>query len=370
MKRAMTENPVVRGGIVAWSVVGLVVLALLVGLLVSELRLVVVPMLIALFPAALLSPLVGWLRGRGFPPAAAAAVVLVAFLVALSAVLGAIGWLVANELAQVLDTMEEAYDDIREWVDDTVGTTLPNLDEVIENVREWATGEDGVGARAGSAATATFEVIASVLFGIVALFFYLKDGRRIAAFLIDLFPRSARRHVEEIFERVWFTLGAYFRGQLVVAGVDAVFIGLGLVLLGVPLALPLAILVFLGGLFPIVGAFTAGALAVLVALADGGLGIALAVLVLNVVVQQVEGNVLEPLIVGRATSLHPLAVLVALTAGAVTLGILGAFLAVPLAASVARVVGYLRNDVRDPVVDEMDDSESSTSEDEPADAEP
>jgi putative heme transporter len=142
-------------------------------------------------------------------------------------------------------------------------------------------------------------------------------------------------------DRVWYTLGAYFRGQLIVAAVDAFFIGLGLFLLGVPLALPLALLVFFGGLFPVVGAFTAGALAVLVALADQGLIVALLVLALNVAVQQAEGNLLEPLIVGRATKLHPLAVLVALTAGAVTFGILGAFLAVPVVASLNAGLGFL-----------------------------
>jgi predicted PurR-regulated permease PerM len=352
----LTDNRVVRAGVVAWSLVGLAAVLLILGSVVSELRLVVVPLLIALFPAALLTPVSGWLRNRGMPPAAAAAVVLVGFLVALVGVLGTIGWLVADELGQVLDTMEEAYDDIRSWADDTVGLTLPEIDELVETVREWARGEDGLGARAPSAAAATIEVVASLLFGIVALFFYLKDGARIAGWLRDLFPQRAQPHVAEVGDRVWFTLGAYFRGQLVVAAVDAVFIGLGLVLLGVPLALPLAVLIFFGGLFPIVGAFTAGALAVLVALADGGIGIALAVLVLNIVVQQVEGNVLEPLIVGRATQLHPLAVIVALTAGAVTLGILGAFLAVPLAASIARAVGYVRTDVRDPVVDELDDA--------------
>ena len=133
------------------------------------------------------------------------------------------------------------------------------------------------------------------------------------------------------------------------------FIGLGLLLLGVPLALRLAVLVFFGGLFPIVGAFTAGAVAVLVALADGGIGLALAVLALNVVVQQLEGNLLEPLIVGRATQLHPLVILGSLTAGAVTSGILGAFLAVPIAASVVRAVTYVLE--RDPELEIGSDAE-------------
>jgi predicted PurR-regulated permease PerM len=345
----------VRWGVVAWAVLGLVAGLVLVSLVLGQLRLVVVPLVIALFPAALLAPLSERLRRR-IPDAAAALVVVVGFLVGLFAVLGVLGWLIAGELTTVVDTLEESYDDVREWTDDTLNVELPVLDEALEQVREWAQGEDGLGERAGSAAVTGLEVASSVLFGIVVLFFYLKDGDRVAAWLRDLFPTRARADVDEIGCRVWFTLGAYFRGQLVVAAADAVFIGLGLVLLGVPLALPLTILVFIGGLFPIVGAFTAGAVAVLIALADGGVALALAVLALNVVVQQVEGNVLEPLVVGRATRLHPLAIIVALTAGAVTFGILGAFLAVPIAASLARAVGYLRHDVDDPVEEEMDDA--------------
>ena len=354
MTRPLTAHPVVRWGVVAWAILGLVAVFVLAAMVMGQVRLVVVPLILALFPAALLAPLSERLRGR-IPDAAAALVVVLGFLVGLVAVLGILGWLIAGELTEVVDTMEESYDDVREWTEDTLNVELPALDEALEQVREWAAGEDGLGQRAGSAAVTGIEVVSSVLFGLVVLFFYLKDGDRIAAWLRDLFPRRARADADEIGRRVWFTLGAYFRGQLVVAAVDAVFIGLGLVVLGVPLALPLAILVFIGGLFPIVGAFTAGAVAVLIALADGGVGLALAVLALNVVVQQVEGNVLEPLVVGRATRLHPLAILVALTAGAVTFGILGAFLAVPIAASLARGIGYLRDDVDDPAEEEMDE---------------
>ncbi len=141
---------------------------------------------------------------------------------------------------------------------------------------------------------------------------------------------------------LWWTLGAYFRAQMLVALVDAVAIGIGLVVLGVPLALPLAVLVFLGGFFPIVGAFVSGFVAVLVALADQGIGTALLVLGLVVLVQQAEGNLLEPLILSPVLRLHPFAVILAVTAGAVTSGVLGAFLAVPMAAIPARVVDYLR----------------------------
>jgi putative heme transporter len=339
-RRPLLTRQVVRAGVYAWAIVGLLVALWMAAQVASRVSLVILPLVIALFPAALLSPLSEWLKKRGLRPGLAAAVVLLTFLASLVGIVILLATLIAGELGQVFDSLREAYADIRRWVRDTFGATLPQFDEVLDQIEEWATAEDGLRAGAGTAAVTAVETVSSVLLGLVALFFYLKDGERIGQFLTRLTPPRYREDVVEVGDRVWFTLGAYFRGQLVVAAVDAFFIGLGLVILQVPLALPLAALVFLGGLFPVVGAFVAGGVAVLIALADRGLGIAIVVLILNVAVQQAEGNLLEPLIVGRATKLHPLVVLGALTAGAVTAGILGAFLAVPLAASVIRAGGY------------------------------
>jgi putative heme transporter len=347
-ERRLDRHRLVRAGVFAWSIVGLCVLLVLFVMLLGMFKLVVVPLMIALFPAALLSPLSGWLRTRGWPPMLAAATVVLSFLVLLIGVLGLLGWLIAGEFSDVLETVEVAYEDVRTWVSDRFGWDLPVIEELIENVQNWASDLDA-GSTASSVAFTTIEVLSGLLLGLIALFFYLKDGDRMVGVALQVTPERLRNDVAEVLRRVWATLGGYFRGQIFVAAVDAVFIGLGLVLLGVPLAVPLAVLVFFGGLFPIVGAFTAGAVAVLVALADGGVGLAVAVLVLNVVVQQVEGNLLEPLIVGRATRVHPLLILVALTAGAVTLGILGAFLAVPVTASVLRAVTYVLE--RDPELD-------------------
>jgi putative heme transporter len=352
--RRLDRHRLVRAGVFAWSIVGLCAVLILFVNVLGMFKLVVVPLVIALFPAALLSPISEWLKARGWPPMLAAATVVLSFLVALSAVLGVLGWLIAGELGDVLDTVEVAYDDARAWVSDRFGWELPVAQELVENVQNWASDLDA-GSTASSVAFTTIEVLSGLLLGLIAVFFYLKDGDRIAGVALQITPQRLRNDVAEVIRRVWATLGGYFRGQIVVAAVDAVFIGLGLFLLGVPLALPLAVLVFFGGLFPIVGAFTAGAIAVLVALADGGIGLALAVLALNVVVQQLEGNLLEPLIVGRATELHPLLILVALTAGAVTLGILGAFLAVPITASIMRAVTYVLE--RDPELDVEYDAE-------------
>lgn len=337
---ALTDHRLARAGVFAWSVIGLIALLLAAITVLDRFMLVWVPLVIALLPAALLSPVSERMKARGLPPALVAAVVVLVFLFGFVGLLVALGWLIANELTDIVDTLQEAYADISEWLDDTWGITLPEVDDLLDDIQAWAMDLD-IGDSAQQAASMTVEVISGILLGLVALFFYLKDGDRIAQFALDVTPQRIRDDVAEIGRRLWGTIGGYFRGQIIVAAVDAVAIGIGLVLLGVPLAAPLALLVFFGGLFPIVGAFTAGAVAVLIALADGGLVIALAVLVLNVVVQQAEGNLLEPLIVGRATKLHPLAILAALTAGAVSLGILGALLAVPALACVVRVVGYI-----------------------------
>ncbi len=354
LARRLDRHRLVRAGVFAWSIVGLCVLLVLFVMMLGMFKLVIVPLIIALFPAALLSPISGWLKDHGWPPLLAAATVVLNFLVLLLGVLGLLGWLIAGEFGDVLETVEVAYADIRTWVSDRFGWDLPAIEELIESAQNWASDLDA-GSTASSVAFTTIEVLSLVLLGLIALLFYLKDGDRMVGVALQVTPEHLRNDVAEVFRRVWATLGGYFRGQIFVAAVDAVFIGLGLLLLGVPLALPLAVLVFFGGLFPIVGAFTAGAVAVLVALADGGIGLALAVLALNVVVQQLEGNLLEPLIVGRATRLHPLLILVALTAGAVTLGILGAFLAVPITACVLRAVSYVIE--RDPALDVEYDSE-------------
>ncbi|MFP4511541.1 MAG: AI-2E family transporter [Acidimicrobiales bacterium] len=337
---ALADHRLARAGVFAWSVIGLLILLLALLKFVDIFSLVIVPLVIALLPAALLSPLSEWGKARGLPPALVAAVLVLTFLFGLVALLVAIGWLIANELTDLTATLEAAYGDITDWLETRFEVTIPEVDELLESVEQWAMELD-VSGSAQQVASMTIEALSGILLALIALFFYLKDGDRLAQFALDITPARLRGDMSEIGRRVWATLGGYFRGQIVVAAADALFIGIGLVLLDVPLAMPLAILVFIGGLFPIVGAFTAGGVAVLIALADGGIGLALAVLVLNVAVQQAEGNLLEPVIVGRATKLHPLAVLAALTAGAVTLGILGAFLAVPVLASVVRIVGYV-----------------------------
>lgn len=356
-QQASPEGPalLLRAGRVAWAAVGVLVLVVAAGLVAGRLTLVVVPLVLALFPAALLEPVTRRLKRVGLPPALASLLTIVGGLLALTAVVALMVPAVAAELPAMAQSLETGVDELVQAVPFDIGGTS----DLLDRARQQLGNANEIAGTAIGAATAVVEGAAGLLFGLVALFFYLKDGGRIARGIGDLLPERARTHAGTMSARVWTTIGRYFQGQLLIALADAVLIGLGLVILGIPLALPLAVLIFFGGLFPIVGAVVAGAVAVLVALADAGLARALAVLAVVVGVQQLEGNILAPLVLGRAISLHPLVVLVAITAGAVTLGVLGAFLAVPVAASIARVVDYLRG--RDGEVED-DDSPARESE--------
>lgn len=342
------DAALLRAGRRAWAVLGLVGIVALVYLLLREVSTIATPLAVALFPAAVLWPPAAWLKRRGVPGALASLLLVLGLL----GLIGLALWFVVpqflDQLPEVGESVERALADL----DDALAGTPVSLPLDI--------GEGGLGAAAAQALEAFgggtggtvgqgVDLLArvtdfgtSLLIFLVALFFYLRDGDRIWAGVTSVLPRRTRRHVRRVSGQVGWTLGAYFRGQMLVALADAVGIGIGLVLLGVPLALPLALLVFLGGFFPIVGAFASGLVAVLVALADQGLGTALLVLGVVVLVQQAEGNLLEPLILSPVLRLHPFAIILAVSAGAVTYGVLGAFLAVPVAACVARVVDYLR----------------------------
>jgi predicted PurR-regulated permease PerM len=175
---------------------------------------------------------------------------------------------------------------------------------------------------------------------IVVTFFLLKDGPRFVPWLRRTAGMPAAPHFAEVLQRVWSTLGGFIRTQALVSLVDAVLIGIGLLVLGVPLAYALAIITFIGGFVPIVGAFVAGGLAVLIALVANGPVTALIVLGIILAVQQLEGNVLQPWLQSKSMNLHAVIVLLAVTLGASTFGVIGAFLAVPVAAALAVIIRY------------------------------
>jgi putative heme transporter len=340
------QRPTVRAGIYAWALIGLLLMAIVVGFVIAQVSIVVVPIILALFPAAVLSPLCDRLKQRGLPPAAAALVVLLLAIGVFTLVVSIIAPQFAAQGEVLGDAVVDGYDQLDRFLaSGPFGLQPIQLNDLIDGissqVQSGGLGGDGAGSALGFAVR-IFETATSTVLLFIVLFFYLKDGAGIADWVRSVFPASLHEDVRVIGNMGWRTVGGYIQGQLLVAFFDALFIGLGLFALGVELALPLAVIVFVGGLFPIIGATVSGILAALVALATDGVVTAGLVVVLVIVVQQVEGNVLQPIIQARLLSLHPLAIILALTIGGFLLGILGAFLAVPVAAAGAQTVGYLR----------------------------
>jgi len=240
-------------------------------------------------------------------------------------------------------------DRVEEWIR---ASPLPVSTDQIGNAidRSQARLSQSFGAIAGSVlsgAALAIEMLAGLLLAVVLLFFLLKDGDRIWSWLVSLTPPSRRGHVDAMGKRSWTALGGFVRGQFIVALFDAVLIGLALVVIGVPLALPLAVLTFFSAFVPVIGATLTGLLAVLVALVAKGVVAALLTLAAIVAVQQLEGNVLQPVVLGRAIRVHPIAILLGVTAGAVLAGIIGAMIAAPLVAVGAAILRYLREQSSD-----------------------
>jgi len=327
-------------------VIGAAVLAL--ALLLARLRLLILPVFAAVLLAALLAPAVRALRQRGWPRGLAAATVAAGGLASLGGLVAAIAVPIGAELDAVDGGVRQGVERIGAWLAaGPFGLSERQVDQAIgrgfDELRSHG-GELAGGVLAGT--TLALELLVGSLLTLFLLFFFLKDGDRLWAWTVRLFPATARRDVDEVGNRGFAVLAGYLRGVATVALVDAVLIGAALAALGVPFVIPLALLTFIGGFFPIVGANLAGFAAAMVALVGNGLADALIVAAVVLVVQQLEGHLLQPLIVGRSVKLHPVAILLALTAGGILWGIAGAFLAVPLAAVAASAGSYLRSERR------------------------
>ncbi|MDR6593369.1 AI-2E family transporter [Saccharothrix longispora] len=324
---------------VALAALGFVLLWWLIG----KLWVVVMPVLLGLLITTVLWPPARWLRGRGLPPALAASVVLLVGLGVLGGVVALISTSIASGVPEIAESATKALQQARDWLSGPPFNLADSkLDQLIDQGVDQL--QSSVGTIANGLLTGVGTVTSGLVTGVLALllaFLFVKDGPRFTPWLRGVVGERAGGHLTVVLERVWTTLGDFIRTQAIVSLVDAVLIGIGLVVLGVPLAVPLAALTFLGGFIPIVGAFVAGALAVLVALVSNGLTTAIIMLVIVVVVQQLEGNVLQPVLQSRSLRLHAAVVLLAVTAGSSLYGIAGAFLAVPVVAAVSVVMRYL-----------------------------
>jgi predicted PurR-regulated permease PerM len=296
------------------------------------LKLVVIPVLIAVIVAAASAPAISWLRAKGLPPIAAAWITLLTGIIVLGGVVTLIVFAVRDQWGELVDSAIKGLDTLQDFL---VSGPLPFDAAQIEEARVaildfFTSAQFGSGALAGVSVAGN--VIAGAILAIVILFFFLKDGDAIWKFFLTPFNDERTARGERIGVTSVTVLGGYVRGTSIVAFVDATAIGLGLAILGVPLALPLAVIVFLGAFIPLLGATLAGVLAALVALVANGPFVALIVIIIVIGVQQLEGNFLQPVVMAQNLKLHPLVILVALTGGTIVGGITGAVLAVPLAA--------------------------------------
>jgi putative heme transporter len=303
---------------------------------------ILLPVVLAVIVCTVLWPPVRWLRGRGSPPAAAALAVLVAALAVLAGILAAVAPAIVNQVGELAEQATAGVVQVRDWLDgpplNISDAQLNSAADAINDTLNSSSAKIAAGLFTGVGAATS--ALVTVFTAIVVAFFLLKDGPGFIPWLRRTAGMPAAPHLAEILQRVWATLGGFIRTQALVSLVDAVLIGIGLVVLGVPLAYALAILTFIGGFVPIVGAFVAGGLAVLIALVANGPVNALIVLGIIVAVQQLEGNVLQPWLQSKSMKLHAVIVLLAVTLGASTFGVIGAFLAVPVAAAGAVILRY------------------------------
>ncbi|MFI1096844.1 AI-2E family transporter [Streptomyces sp. NPDC020917] len=311
---------------------------------IGSVQLVVLAFAASLLITALLQPFVARLKRMGVPRGLATAMVCIGGFI----VIGLVGWFVVWQVMDNVDSLSNSLQDGisegKKWLlnspfhvtDDQINQVANNLSNALKHNTTQLTdaGLQGV--------TFIVDLLTGMLLAMFSTIFLLYDGANIWNWVLKLFPEAARDGLAGAGPRAWTTLTHYVRGTVIVALIDAICIGIGIFFLGVPMAVPLAVVIFLSSFVPLVGAVASGAIAVVVALVTEGPFSAVLVLAVVLAVQQIEGHILQPFILGRAVRVHPLAVVLSVAAGSMIGGIGGAVVAVPLVAVGNTVVGYLR----------------------------
>lgn len=329
-----------------WIVI--VVGALALGWVIEQTWSVLLPVLLALILTTVLQPPALWLeRHAHLPPAAAALSVIAAALAAIALVIVFIAPSVGSQATEIADSASGGLSEVERWVQNSrLNVSQDQLDALINAA------QDRLSSSASSIASGVLVGVSAITSALITLvltlvlsFLFLKDGRRFMPWVRDLTGPDVGRHLTEVGSRSWDTLAGFVRTQALVGLIDAVLIGLGLVVVGVPLALPLAVLTFVAAFAPIVGAVAVGGLAVLVALVTQGWAAAVIILVVVLVVQQLEGNLFLPWLQGLTLNLHAGVVLLTVVLGSTLFGVAGAFLGVPMVAVAAVILRYLNEAV-------------------------
>lgn len=322
-------------GIVGWAVLWTI----------SRLRLVLIPVVVALFLSRGLAPVARWLQNHRWSPGLAAVTTLVGFFLVLAGFGAAIAPALAGELDSLGPTITEALDDVEDWLveDGPFDISRESIDRLRartgERVDNFFRDRDG---QVLDSATLAAEVFAAALLAVILTFFMLRDGRRFTSWVLSKAPVERQVALRRAADRGWATLGGYLRGAALLGVVEAITIGLALLLSGGGLVAPVMIITFMAAFIPILGAIVAGVIAVLVGLVTGGVATAVIVAVVALVVQQLDNDILAPVIYGRALNLHPVTVLLSVTAGGALFGLAGTLLAVPVVAIALNVTDELR----------------------------
>lgn len=324
----------------SWRLLVIAAALFVAALIVREISEIVIPIAIALLLTALVTPLTTLLR-RWMPIGAAAGLTLVALILVVSSALTLVGTQFSRGFSDLTEQVATGIGQVRDWVRTTFRISDAQFDAYFDQAREAVSNAGNLGDTAASIGLTATHFIAGIFIALFAVFFFLYDGARIWSWITKLFPRSSRERVHSSGVIAWSQLSAFVRATMIVAAVDAIGISVGAAILRVPFALAIGVLVFLGAFIPIVGALLSGAVAVLLALVAHGPGVALIMLAVVIGVQQLESHVLQPLLLGKAVSVHPLAVILAIAAGSVVAGIVGALLAVPVAAVLNAVGKHL-----------------------------
>lgn len=329
---ALWADSLGRVGIRSAQVLLILAVAVVSVYALMQIKLLVIPVLIALILAAAIGPFVNMLRRRGIPGAAATGIAFVALLILLGGVSTVIYFSVRSQWTELAQQASSGLDELENFLrNGPVPIDQEQLNQAREGIIQFATSSQ-VRSGAITGLSVVTEFITGTILMVVILFFFLKDGAKIWNFFLRPFKGEREAKLRRVGSRTLEVLGGYVRGTAIVALVDAVAIGAALLILQVPLAFPLAIIVFMTAFIPLVGATVAGILAALVALVANGPVVALIVVAVVVAVNQLEGDFLQPVVMGKSLQLHALVILMALTAGTILAGIVGAVLAVPLAA--------------------------------------
>jgi predicted PurR-regulated permease PerM len=336
--------------------------AFVLGWIIGKLWVVIFPIVLALIVSTVLQPGASWLRQRRVPSPLAALGMLLSFLLAVTMVIVILIPQVAGQMPVLVRSASEGLQTIHDWLitgplSVSEGQITRAIEAIQDKLRESAEAiSSGVFSTIGAATSALINIVLVLML----TFYFVKDGHKFLPWVTKLGGAQAGVHTAELLGRTWATLGGFIRTQTIVALIDAVIIGVGLTIIGVPLAVPLAVITFAGAYIPILGALISGVLAVLVTLVTNSPRDALIALILVLVVQQLEGNVISPWLQGKNLNLHAAVVLLAVVLGGSVWGITGAFLAVPVAATLAEVFRYVNERITEATGPPPPDMEPTT----------